>query len=73
MAIAEGTQSREKKTDKIKTMTGMTEQALVGEKYTVKGKVKRPVGNLFKTKRDKEAQTKSNCLGSTVYYTLRDR
>ena len=39
-------------------MIGITEQDLVGEKYTVKGKIKRPVGNLFKTKIDKEAQTK---------------
>ena len=32
-------------------MTGVTEQDLVG-------KIKRMVGNLFKTKIDKEAQTK---------------
>ena len=59
MATAEEAQLwKEKNPDKIKTMTGITEHDLVGEKYTAKGKVKRRVGNLFKTKIDKEAQTK---------------
>ena len=40
-------------------MTRIAAQDLGGEKYSVKGKVKRRVGNLFKTKIDKDAQTKS--------------
>ena len=47
------------KIDKIKTMTGIREQDLEGEKHTMKCKVKKRVANLFKTKIDKEAQTKS--------------
>ena len=47
------------KIDKIKTMTGIREQDLEGKKHTIKCKVKKRVVNLFKTKIDKEAQTKS--------------
>ena len=37
VATAEGAQSWKEKIDQIKTMTGITEHDLVGDKYTVKG------------------------------------